>query len=101
MNTMIRRVAPYLILISIAALFTGCLSSRRIVKVNDHPTKMGTVLETRDVYSIASLYPVRIVKQFWQCSEKGDALRCQRICGTDKDVACPVGFANDTRFQRR
>lgn len=101
MNTLIRRSAPYLVIFFIATLATGCLSSRRILSVNDHPTKPGTVLQTRDVYSIATIYPVRVVKQFWQCSEKGDQLRCEQICGGDRDLACPTGFANDTRFRQR
>ena len=101
MNTLMRRCAPYLLILFIATLFTGCLSSRRILRVNDHPTKPGTVLETRDVYSIATLYPVAIVKQFWQCSEKGETLNCERICGTDKDAICPIGLTNDQRFQKR
>jgi hypothetical protein len=70
------------------------------MQVNDHPTKPGTVFETRDVYSIATLFPVRIVKQFWQCAEKGDTLTCEPICGLNQEVGCLSGAVNDKRFQR-
>jgi len=99
MKTIIQRSAPYMMILFLAMVLSGCLN-RRILDVKDHPTKPGTVIETRDAYTIAEFIPYKVVKRFWQCSEKGETLKCEQICGDDKEVACPRGLtANDRRFQ--
>ena len=99
MNILIRRITPFLALIFLASILSGCLTNRRILSVNDHPTKMGTVVETRDSYTIAYIYPFKQVRQFWQCSDKGKTIKCDRICDANDKPECPVGFAVDGRFQ--
>ena len=100
MSVLMRRAAPLLVVSFLAMMFSGCLTNRRILNVNDHPTKMGTVIETRDTYSVAYIYPFKQVRQFWQCSDQGKTLKCDRICGTaNADLECPTGFAVDGRFQ--
>ena len=100
MTISIRRVVPFLAIIFLTSILSGCLTNRRILSVNDHPTKMGTVIETRDSYTIAYIYPFKQVHQFWQCSDKGSTIKCDRICGTNTQLECPVGFAADGRFKR-
>lgn len=97
---LIRRASLFLTLIFLMTMLSGCLTNRMILRVNDHPTKMGTVIETRDTYTVAYIYPFRQVHQFWQCSDQGKTLKCDRICGTMTTPQCPEGFASDSRFKK-
>jgi len=81
MNRMrIQLIALAAVLVSTAS---GCIVSRTIVRIEDHPAKNATLLETVDNWSYVSQ-----IHQFWQCKEEGAKLLCTKSCGAGTDLAC-------------
>ncbi len=78
-----------------AAMLAGCLTDRRIIRIDDHPTKQGTVMETQDSYYFVFWF--QAVHQFWQCTDTGKTVECTPLCGPTTDLECPavVGSGND------
>lgn len=71
---------------------SGCLSSRRLGGMSASGDKNVTLLQTQDVYSVAYLWPVKAVHQFWKCSEAPGEITCQKSCSADgTDLICPAG----------
>lgn len=60
---------------------TGC--SRYITRIQSHPTKNVTLLETVEGGFFSTTY------QFWQCSDAPDKLVCKKTCDTKtSDLEC-------------
>ena len=67
---------------------SGCMT-RALLRVSDEPKGHITLIETQDVTS----YWVYAVQKhvFWQCTESGAALTCEKACDGKNDVVCPTG----------
>jgi len=74
-------------LLAIALMFTssGCLISRKIVEINDHPSKNVTLVETHDKF-----FGGKQVDQFWQCADQNGTLVCKQSCGGKTNLACLI-----------
>ena len=70
---------------------SGCLISRTIVAVKDHPTKPLMLMETRDYYAMPLFHlGDATVRQFWRCGDDGKStVTCSKSCGTN-DLACSL-----------
>ena len=84
---MMRQMRSALALVMMASMLTGCLAGRSITRIEDHPEKNITIMETVDTFSYV-VYD-EIVHQFWQCEQTGKKLVCAPICGPKSDVQCP------------
>lgn len=82
-----RQMSRVLALVSLCSLLAGCLTGRAINRIEDHPEKNITILETTDTFSYL-LYG-QVVHQFWQCEQTGAKLVCKPLCGRTADVQCP------------
>ena len=82
-----RNVSKALMLVALASLLAGCLTGRAINRIEDHPEKNITILETTDTFSY--LVYGEVIHQFWQCEQAADKLVCKPICGPKSDVQCP------------
>lgn len=74
--------------VMVASVLSGCLVSRTITRIEDHPQRNVTILETVDVHQY--LFYGNVTHQFWQCGMSADLLSCQKICGLALDVDCPA-----------
>jgi len=81
MNTLSKRLLTLAVL-TLSLTSSGCLLRRGLGKVQDHPTKKITLVETTDVY----LTQVR--SQFWECIDDSEKLVCTRSCDTGSDLVC-------------
>jgi hypothetical protein len=72
-------------LLALATMFlsTGCLWSRAIVHLEDHPSAPVTLVETQDKYLFG-----KQVDQFWQCTEQQGSLVCERACDGKTNLSC-------------
>jgi hypothetical protein len=84
---MMRQMRSALALVALASMLSGCLTGRAIARVEDHPEKNITIMETVDTFSY--LIYGEMVHQFWQCEQTGKKLVCSPICGPKTDVQCP------------
>lgn len=66
----------------VGLLSSGCLLSRTIVDLSDHPRKDVTLVETVDVF------PFTVKRQFWHCDESAENLTCTKVCGGDTKLTC-------------
>jgi hypothetical protein len=55
--------------LALGGMGAGCPSSRDMGAVTLSKEKNVTLIQTQDVYSFALLFPIRLVHQFWKCSE--------------------------------
>lgn len=79
------------VVMGLALAGSGCLSSRVIVGMGQAGDKNVTLVQTSDVYSFAYAFPVRVVHQFWKCSEAPGTLSCAKSCDTKgSDLTCPA-----------
>lgn len=70
---------------------SGCLSARHIAGVGQAGDKNVTLVQTADLYSFAYLFPVRMVHQFWKCSEAPGSMTCHKVCDAKgSDLTCPA-----------
>ena len=70
---------------------TSCSSvTRDIRKVDAHPTKNVTLLQSYDTKT--SWYGnTTTTYQFWYCTQEGDTVTCMKNCGNER--RCPTGSA--------
>lgn len=71
-----------LLLASAALVSTGCLN-RTIIRIDDHPDKNASIMETID-----SVPYIMRTHQFWVCKEEPSALVCAKTCDGSNDLAC-------------
>lgn len=76
------------VILLMSVVLSGCLMSRRIVNITDHPAKNITLLETADNHYY--LFFTTLTHQFWQCKTVGESLECsEKLCGGASDLVCP------------
>jgi hypothetical protein len=81
--TKLRFALPLLALVTMV-MSSGCLVSRKIVHLEDHPTANVTLVETHDKY-----FGGKMVDQFWQCNDQQGTLVCAQSCGTgNQNLSC-------------
>ena len=80
-------------LVALALSTSGCLTSRTIYRlpsaVQLSSDKNVTLINTQDVYSVAFLWPVRVVDQYWHCTEAPGQINCKKACDGKTDLTCP------------
>jgi len=81
MNTISKRLLTLAVL-TLSLTSSGCLLRRQLGKVQDHPTKKVTLVETTDVY----LTQVR--HQLWECIDDSEKLVCSRSCDSGTEFVC-------------
>ena len=70
---------------------TSCSSvTRDIRKVDAHPTKNVTLLQSYDTKT-SWLGGTTTTYQFWYCTQEGDTVTCMKNCGDER--RCPSGSA--------
>ncbi len=74
---------------------SGCLSHRVIMgQPAQAADKNVTLVQTMDVYSLAFLFPIRMVHQFWKCGEAPGEMVCNKVCDVKgSDLTCPMTTA--------
>jgi hypothetical protein len=73
----------------VSSILGGCVTTRKITRLDEHPTQPVLLLETLDrTYLLGA--PISASQVFWQCVERNGALACQRQCGGDREFACPT-----------
>lgn len=76
----------------LALATTGCLTSRSIRSVSEHPTRPLTLIQTQDTLTyVPGFYSVS-KHQFWSCSQQSDQLTCRKVCDAQgRQLDCPTG----------
>jgi len=81
-----------LIVIVICLTIIGC-SSRKIIYIDDHPTRPMTNIETIKT----TIYPLIFIPlaitwehEFWKCEDRENALICEKVCDKGGDLICPT-----------
>lgn len=75
-------------LVAAVALFTSGCMARNLRSVQDVPDSNTTLVETVD--SLNLLLYAHVKHVFWQCSEQGLTLTCERACEGATDLMCPT-----------
>ena len=86
-----RKLIVLLILMSVA--LQGCLWKRHLLSIEDGPQKSAMV-QTADQYFPSGLFG-KTYHQFWECKDEGEKVVCQKACGDDTDLACPIYRPNN------
>lgn len=78
-------------LVAAAVSGSGCLASRSIGGVVQSAEKNVTLVQTQDLYMFAYLFPMKMVHQFWKCSEAPGTMTCHKVCDAKgSDLTCPA-----------
>ena len=88
----LRKTARVLGLALAVAGLSGCLTGRSIVRVEDHPEKQVTKMETMDIYMYFPGIFFVPRHQFWECTQGAGALSCAKTCGEGTPFTCPMAF---------
>jgi len=81
MTKLIRAVA----LVAFATLFaTGCLK-RTVIRLDDHPDRPVSIMETIDEQLWTRTH------QFWLCKDSATGLTCEKTCDGKTDLTCHNG----------
>ena len=72
-------------LLALVTMFTasGCLVSRKIVHMEDHPSANVTLVETHDKYLFG-----KVTDQYWQCTDEQGTLVCSQSCNGKTALSC-------------
>lgn len=76
------------LVVMIVPMLQGCLWKRQLLSIEDGP-KQTALVQTADAYFPSGLFG-KMYHQFWECKDEGEQVVCQKACGGDNDVACPV-----------
>lgn len=84
-----RKLLKITLALGLAAALTGC-HQYKILKFEDHDNAE-TRLNQLQVMKVSNFFVMAIAEhQFWLCTDNGDELVCNRSCGGDLDVECPL-----------
>jgi hypothetical protein len=81
-----------LIVIVICLTIIGC-SSRKIIYIDDHPTRPTTNIETikTTIYPLIFIpFAISWKHEFWKCEDRENALICEKVCDKGGDLICPT-----------